>query len=232
MALDHLARKASVLTSLQNEVCGQSSQRPYTIILTGGIASGKSTVSELFVKKGVAVVDTDEIAHTIVQRGQPALEKISRAFGKGILLPNGELDRAKMRNTIFADAEAKARLEAILHPEIARVARERISNLHSAYCILVVPLFAELGSFIEADRILVVDAEEANQIKRVMTRDEVDLEHARAILSAQSTRSKRLSLADDVIINNGTLTALQSQVDRLHAKYSLLAHKALAPGES
>lgn len=175
-------------------------------------------------------MDTDEIAHSLVRRGQPLLEKIRDEFGKHFLLPNGELDRVRMRETIFADRAARARLEAILHPEILRIARREIASVRTPYCIVVIPLFTELGSFEEADRILVVDTQEAIQIERVMDRDKVSREHAKAILDSQASRHERLGIAHDVITNIGPPADLRRQVNVLHEQYLAMAsekmHKA------
>ena len=192
-------------------------------MLTGGIASGKTAVSDLFASKGVPVIDTDVIARQVVQRGSPALEQIIQAFGPEFLDPEGNLDRKKMRQTIFSNPESKRRLEQILHPAIGSEALRQVSLSDNPWCLLVVPLLAESGRYSWANRILVVDVDEEVQIERVMARDNIDRSQADAILHAQASRSKRLALADDVIDNSGTLDELKGKVDRLYNEYSALA---------
>jgi dephospho-CoA kinase len=193
------------------------------VVLTGGIASGKTAVSNHFARLGVPVIDTDRIAHEMVEPGQPALQRIAEIFGPEFLDVSGRLDRRKMRQAIFANAELKARLESILHPLIAAEALRRINALDSPYCILVIPLYTESARWPFIDRVLVVDAEEATQIERVMARDGIDHAQAEAILRAQAGRQERLALADDVIDNSGSLEDLQKQVEALHQTYLDLA---------
>lgn len=197
--------------------------KPRVIVLTGGIASGKSAVSDRFAELGVAVIDSDLIARELVQPGEPAYAEIVQVFGEDILTADGELDRPRMRERIFSDAASRKRLESILHPAIAERARERIRAIRAPYCILVVPLLAETGFFSWADRVLLVDADEATQIRRLMARDGVSRQQAEAALRAQAGRARRQALADDVIDNSGTLEELQAQVEALHRKYSVSA---------
>ena len=194
-------------------------------MVTGGIASGKTTVSDHFEHLGVEVIDTDRIAHELVQPGMPALDSIIRAFGSAFQRPDGGLDREKMRQAIFSDPTKRARLESILHPLIAEEAKCRISKVRSPYCLLVVPLLAELGNFILADRILVVDADEHTQVERLMSRDSTSHQAAMSILKAQAKRQKRLQLADDVVVNDGSLAELKTRVEELHHKYLRLASR-------
>lgn len=196
---------------------------PYVVVLTGGIASGKTAVSDRFAALGVPVVDTDLIAREIVQPGQPALAEIVREFGAEILDETGQLDRERMRRIIFSDPACKMQLEAILHPAIGARALEQIASLDADYCLLVIPLLAESGRYRWADRILVVDVDEASQLRRVMARDDIGMEQAQAILNAQASRAQRLALADDVIENRGSLAELDRAVGVLHAKYRRLA---------
>jgi len=200
-----------------------SFRRPYVVVLTGGIASGKSTVSELFASLGVPIVDTDVIARDLVRPGKPALDAITREFGRGILDEGGGLDRSRMRSIVFSDPESRHRLEAILHPAIGAEAERQIHSLNSPYCILVVPLLAESGRYQWADRVLVVDVDEETQISRLMARDNVSREQAEAALRAQTSRKRRLALADDVIENEGNVRALEDRVASLHEKYSARA---------
>ena len=197
----------------------------FVVVLTGGIASGKTKVSDLFARFGVVIIDTDVIAHQVVQAGQPALGEISLEFGRDYLDVNGCLDRRKMRNAIFSDPQLKKRLENILHPAISREALRQINQLKVRWCLLVVPLLAESGRYQWIDRVLVVDVEESIQVERVMARDNINLAQARSILQAQASREQRLALADDVIDNSGTLSQLEVAVALLHQKYELMAQR-------
>jgi len=206
---------------------GDSHRRPFVVVLTGGIASGKTAVSERFARLGVPVVDTDVIARELVQPGEPALAAIVDEFGAEVLDEQGRLTRTRMREIIFRNPESKRKLEAILHPSIGAQAMQRIHSLDCNYCILVVPLLAESGSYQWADRILVVDVDEETQIARLEARDRVSRKQAESALRAQSSRRQRLKLADDVIENSGDLQALDLAVLGLHEKYSALAdHKS------
>ncbi len=198
----------------------------FVVVLTGGIASGKTTVSNLFAGRGVPIVDTDVIAHQIVEPGQSTLEQISDEFGPDFLNAEGRLDRRKMRDAIFSNPRLKKRLENILHPAIAAEASRQVALLEERWCILVVPLLVESGLFSWINRVLVVDVEEEIQINRVMARDEISREQALAILNAQASRQERLVLADDVIENNGSLEQLQTRVDQLYKHYTSLANRS------
>jgi dephospho-CoA kinase len=198
----------------------------FTVVLTGGIASGKTAVSHLFEELGVPVIDTDRIARELVEPRMPALKAIVKAFGAECLDPGGGLDRRKMRSVIFSDPAAKSRLEAILHPLIGAEVLRRISKLEAAYCIVVIPLFAESSAYTWIDRVLVVDAQEDTQIARVMERDGIDRSLAESILASQASRPDRLALADDVIVNEGTLEELTERVQELHLAYLRLADYA------
>jgi len=195
----------------------------FTVVLTGGIASGKSAAADRFAELGATVVDTDRISHEIVMPGGPALEDIVREFGPDFLDASGNLDRAKMRSLIFDDRDSKLRLEAILHPRIALEAKARICASTGPYCVLVVPLYAETARWPWIHRVLVVDVDEATQMERVMARDGIDREQAASILRSQARRADRLALADDVLDNSGSLEGLNAQVAVLHEKYLRLA---------
>jgi dephospho-CoA kinase len=197
--------------------------RVFTVVLTGGIASGKTAVSEVFRQFGIPVIDTDIIARELVQPGMPALTLISAAFGADYLDSGGRLDRRKMREAIFSNTQKKSRLEAILHPLIGAEVLGRIEQLDSPYCILVVPLYTESKSYRWVDRVLVVDVGEEVQIQRVMKRDRASRDQAVAILQAQAGRQDRLALADDVIDNSGSFSELQKKVETLHQHYQQLA---------
>jgi dephospho-CoA kinase len=192
-------------------------------VLTGGIASGKSAVSACFEKLGVPIVDTDIIARQVVEPGSPALERIARELGAGFLDKDGGLNRTKMRQAIFSDPDLKSRLEAILHPLIGKEVLRQVTQLDSPYCIIVIPLFAESSAYAWIDRVLVVDVTEDAQIERVMARDGISRDQARAILNAQTGRQDRLALADDILDNSGNLSELPEKVKALHQKYLSLA---------
>ena len=199
------------------------SDQPFRVALTGGIASGKSTVADLFAALGVPVIDTDVIARQVVEPGQPALAKISATFGPDVLDADGRLDRRRMRERIFADHGAKRRLEAILHPAIRAEMEQQSMAAQGPYQVLVIPLLTEGGRRDHVDRVLLVDVPEELQIQRLMMRDGVSHEQAQASLNAQATRAQRLALADDVIRNTGRVDDLRAQVAELHGKYLRLA---------
>ena len=191
--------------------------------LTGGIGSGKTAVSDRFAAYGVPIIDTDVLARELVESGQPALTEIAAAFGPDCLDAGGGLDRSRLRERVFADAEGRRRLEAILHHRIHTLAQQRIAALSTAYCLVVIPLLAETGMTDLIDRVLVVDAPEAEQLRRVMVRDRSDEVQARRILAAQADREQRLALADEVVENSGDFAALDRQVATLHQRYLTLA---------
>ncbi len=197
--------------------------RTFVVVLTGGIASGKTAVSDLFAQRGVPVIDTDRIAHQIVEPGRPALKRIAEAFGQEFLGADGRLDRKKMRHAIFSSPQQKSRLEGILHPAIVAEVGRRLAQIDAPWCILVVPLLAETSLFPWIDRVLVVDVEESVQIERGMARDTISRQQAQSILDAQTTRQQRLALADDILDNSGSLEQLEAEVDKLYNKYTALA---------
>jgi dephospho-CoA kinase len=187
--------------------------------LTGGIASGKSTVAELFAELGAGIVDTDVIAREVVAPGEPGLEAVVEAFGPAILTARGELDRAALRRIVFRDTERRRALEAILHPLIRARTVRAIERLDAPYALVVVPLLLEAGFDALVDRILVVDCPEAVQRERLRRRDAADASATDAMLAAQLGREARLARADDVIDNGGSLAATRAQVATLHARY-------------
>lgn len=191
--------------------------------LTGGIGSGKTAVSDRFARYGVPVIDTDVIARELVEPGQPALAEIVAEFGSECLDGRGGLDRTHLRQRVFTDEAGRRRLEAILHPRIRAVTRERIAALTTPYGLLVIPLLVETGMTDLVDRVLVVDASEAEQIHRVMARDRIDEIQARQILAAQASRRQRLALADEVVENAGDFANLERQIADLHLYYLRLA---------
>lgn len=196
---------------------------PFRVALTGGIASGKTTVANLFAELGVPVIDTDVIARQVVEPGQPALAAVLAAFGPEVLDADGRIDRRRLRELIFADPSARRRLEAILHPAI-RVEMERQSRAAGGACqVLVIPLLTEGRRRDHVDRVLLVDVPEELQVQRLMMRDGVTHEQALASLNAQATRAERLAMADDIVRNTGRVDDLRERVAELHAQYLALA---------
>jgi dephospho-CoA kinase len=198
--------------------------RRYTVGLTGGIGSGKSSVARAFEERGIAVVDADALAHGLTQPSGLAMPEIRAAFGDDFVDARGAMDRARMRALVFADAAAKARLEGILHPLI-RAETLRLANAAtSPYVILMIPLLVESGvARSRCDRVLVVDCPEDEQVRRVMARSGLGADEIRAIMATQATRAQRLSAATEVLDNGGAPEAIEPQVDRLHSHYLSLA---------
>ncbi|HKL52937.1 MAG TPA: dephospho-CoA kinase [Wenzhouxiangellaceae bacterium] len=197
--------------------------KPMVVALTGGVASGKTAVSDHFARLDVPIVDTDVIAREVVAEGSSGLAAIETAFGPEMITAEGTLDRAVLRRKIFDEPGARTRLEDILHPRIAEEARRQLATLQTPYAILVVPLLVESGLFSDADRVLVVDVPEAVQIQRLMQRDGNTREQAEAMLAAQTSRQQRLARADDVVENTGTLAELKSRIEELDRKYRKIA---------
>jgi len=193
---------------------------PFAVGLTGGIGSGKSTVADMFAARGATIVDTDLIAHSMTAPQGPAMPAIVAEFGAAFADASGAMDRARMRELVFSDAGAKARLEAILHPRIRDAALAAGAAATGAYVIYAVPLLIESGTWrARVTRVLAVDCEEQVQIARVMARNNLPEAQVRAIMAAQVSRTQRLAAADDVIINNAGIAELEAQVERLHALY-------------
>jgi dephospho-CoA kinase len=191
--------------------------------LTGGIASGKSTVARLFAQRGVPVIDMDQLAREVVAPGEPALAAIVSAFGEDMLGADGELDRARLRARVFHDLPSRKRLEELLHPQILSAAVRCAESLGGDYQVIVAPLLVEFGLSGWVDRVLVVDCPTEMQIRRLLARDVGDEALARAILAAQATREVRLEAADDVIVNDGPAERLPAAVARLDAAYRDMA---------
>ena len=198
----------------------------YTVALTGGIGSGKSTVADSFSRLGITVVDADVIARQVVEPGQPALSTITEHFGNEILLQDGTLNRRVLREKIFSSPAEKQWLNALLHPLIHQRTQTEINQALSPYVLWVVPLLIENNLQQKADRVLVVDVSPEVQIARTIARDKVSREHVQQILAAQATREARLSAADDVINNDGGTEQVAAHVDRLHRQYLDLASQA------
>jgi dephospho-CoA kinase len=200
-----------------------SSGRPLRIGLTGGIASGKSTVADIFARLEVPIVDTDVIAREVVQPGSPALQVISKEFGSSVIATDGTLDRKAMRKLVFTDEARRLRLEAILHPRIRELTEQQVAAVEEPYLIVVVPLLTESPMKKMMDRILVVDCSEESQIRRLVSRDVETEIQARRIMATQASRKERLAIADDVITNDDDLDTLHSQVLLLHHSYQALS---------
>jgi len=198
--------------------------------LTGGIASGKSTVAELFAARGAAVLDTDVIARDVVEPGSPALAALVASLGPGILDAAGGLDRARLRDRLFDDAAVRREVEKILHPAILAELERRSKTAGGPYQIFVIPLLVEANLRRIVDRVLVVDCPEEEQIRRLMARDGESRADASRMLASQATREERLAAADDVIDNGGDAVGLPAQVDRLNRQYRDLAAKVYAHG--
>jgi dephospho-CoA kinase len=187
--------------------------------LTGGIGSGKSEVSRRFEKVGITLVDADVVARDVVLPGKPALESIRSHFGTDILLPDGSLNRAKLREIIFTDPAEKEWLEQLLHPVINQQIREQLALSASAYAMLSSPLLLETQQHLLVDRILVVDTSEMLQIERASKRDANQEEQIKAIMATQLSRAERCSRATDIIQNHGDITELDEQITKLHDLY-------------
>jgi dephospho-CoA kinase len=199
-------------------------QRVAVVALTGGIASGKGAVSERLERRGAAILDADRIARDLVRPGEPALAEIADAFGAQALLPSGELDRARMRERVFADIAARRRLESILHPRVRAALRVGVTECAAAYCVLVIPLLTEVrGDYDFVDRVLVVDVSPAVQQQRLMLRDGCSKQAAAAMIAAQAPRAARLAIADDVVDNDGDWSMLDAPIARLHEVYLRIA---------
>jgi len=193
--------------------------------LTGGIGSGKSTVASEFNKLGVPVIDADLLARELVASGQPALQEIVAHFGPRALRDDGTLDRAYLRTRIFSDSSDKQALEAILHPRIRQCIREQLATVTSPYCIVVIPLLLETRMTDLVDRILVVDAPEKEQLKRVAARDGLSHNVAAGIMAVQADRETRLSAADDIIINDASVDVLIERIRELHMHFMDISHE-------
>jgi len=196
----------------------------FSVGLTGGIGSGKTTVANMFAALGAALIDTDQIAHALTMPDGIAMPAIAAQFGPDFIAPTGALDRDRMRAQVFADPAAKNRLEAILHPLIKSECDRAAQQAQGPYLMFVVPLLVESGNWkTRVSRVLVVDCTEQQQLMRVMQRSGLSEVQVRAIMATQATRAQRLAAADDVVPNEGDPAALAPQVARLHALYCALA---------
>jgi dephospho-CoA kinase len=198
-------------------------KRRFKIGLTGGIASGKTTVANNFAELGLPVIDTDVIARQIVRAGEPALEEIRERFGDSVIDESGELNRSAMRLLIFSNDELRLALENILHPRIGAETRRQSAVAGGDYQVIVVPLLVGSPLLQFVDRVLVVDCDENTQVERLLARDAESIQQARKIISAQASRDERLAIADDIISNNHGLAEIKQQVLLLDKKYRALA---------
>jgi dephospho-CoA kinase len=195
----------------------------FRVALTGGIASGKSTVADMFGELGAVLIDTDIIAREVVQPGTRGLQDIVDAFGPGLLDADGMLDRPAMRRLVFADDARRRQLEAILHPNIRQEAERQMQTRGGPYQIVIVPLLVESPLKDLVDRVVVVDCREKIQLERLLARDSGTNDQARRMIAAQASREERLALADDVIENDEDIDDTRGQVAALHARYLTLA---------
>jgi dephospho-CoA kinase len=201
----------------------------FSVGLTGGIGCGKTTVADMFGALGASLVDTDAIAHALTAPHGAAMPALLAEFGPGFATPDGAMDRAKMRELVFTDPGARARLEAILHPRIREATAAAAALATGPYVIFVVPLLIESGTWVErVTRVLAIDCSEETQVARVMARNQLSEPQVRAIMAAQVTRAERLAKADDVILNDDGIEALAPQVERLHAFYLAQAARMAA----
>lgn len=202
----------------------QTNARParFSVGLTGGIGSGKTSVANAFAERGASIIDTDLIAHELTAPKGHATAAIASAFGPDVIAPDGSMNRARMRERVFSDPGQKNLLESILHPMIRAEVNKQAQAAQGAYLMIVVPLLAETGHW-KFSRILVIDCDEAQQIERVMRRDRLPLNIIQSIIAQQATREERLAMATDVLHNQADFSALLPEIDRLHKIYSDLS---------
>lgn len=193
--------------------------------LTGGIGSGKTTVSDGFSALQVPVIDADIIARQALDTDKPAFRQTVKLFGNDILDDNGDIDRWVLRQIVFTDSSKRRALEQIVHPVVRAEIEAQAGSLQSPYCIIVIPLLIESGMQHLVDRVLVVTAEKSRRVERICRRDDIPPADAERIMSAQINETERLSHADDVIENNGDLKQLKSRVAELHRQYQVFAEK-------
>lgn len=195
----------------------------FVVALTGGIASGKTTVSDRFAELGVPVIDADIIARKLSEPGTRPFNEIIAAFGRTILTADGRIDRRLLRSVIFQDSRKRKLLDSILHPAIYQELERNIAELHSGYCLVVIPLLAETGVPDWVDWVLVVDVDEATQLDRLSQRDNLTTKQASRVLNVQASRSERRRIANDVIVNSGSIEDLYNDIQKLHKKYTTLS---------
>jgi dephospho-CoA kinase len=199
----------------------------FSVGLTGGVGSGKSTVAAMLQQLGAGIVEADALAHELTRAGGAAIGALRNRFGAESIAADGALDRAWMRARVFGDSATRRSLEAVLHPMIRGLAQERGSTLAAAgrpYVVFVIPLLVESGEWLDrVKRVLLVDCSEATQIRRASARPSLDEAAARSIITAQASRAERLAIADDVLFNEAPLADLETRVGRLHETYVRLA---------
>jgi len=195
----------------------------FIVGLSGGIGSGKTAVSDRFMEKGIAIIDADIASRTVVEPGKPALLEISQRYGKEFLLKDGNLNRTKLREVVFADNNERLWLESVTHPRIRDEIVDGLNNAQSEYAMLVSPLLMETDQHQLCQRVLLVDVPEAIQLKRASARDGVSESQIKAIMAVQTSRQTRQEKADDIIVNDKDLMWLDSEVTRLHGVYLGLA---------
>lgn len=196
---------------------------PFTIALTGNIATGKSTVANLFAEHGITIVDCDVIARDIVEPGTDALNAIEVHFGKAVIHDNGSLNRKALGDIVFSAKEERDWLENLLHPSIRNQAIAQIDAASSDYALLVIPLLDESTALYPIDRVLLVKATPEQQLQRLQQRDKLPLEAAQAMINAQVPIEKLTDIADDIIDNSGDLALLKDIVAQLHQQYISLS---------
>ncbi len=188
--------------------------------LTGGIGSGKSTISDIFHSVyNIPIIDADEISRLLLEPTHHAFQEVVELFGEDVLLESGEINRKWLRERIFNHAELRKQLEHIIHPKIRDEILQQVTNADANYVLIVIPLLVESNMQTVVDRILVVDTSSDNQMQRVMSRDDCNAEHVQNIIASQIDPNKRLEIADDIITNNGNIQDLHTQVEHLHQKY-------------
>lgn len=201
----------------------------FVVAVSGGIASGKTAVTDAFGRRGIACYDADVAARAVVAPGEDGLAEIVARFGRDMLHADGSLDRAAMRRHIFAEPGARAALEAIVHPRVRRWLRERVASDRGSYCLLAIPLLAETWpAYAWVDRVLIVDVDPAVQLARLQQRDAIERELALKMIAAQASREQRLAIASDVIDNSGSLQQLDAAIEILHRHFLELSQQAAA----
>jgi dephospho-CoA kinase len=200
-----------------------SQKRPFVVGVTGGIGSGKTTVCREFQKLGAPMIDTDQVAREVVAPGMPGLAAVVAAFGPEVLTADGQLDRRRVRQLVFATPDLRLRLEGILHPLIRQATDAQVAAAGYPYCLVCIPLLVERGGGNRVDRVLVIDCPPEVQTARVMVRDELTAPEVAAIMRSQASREDRLAAAHDVLENSGDIANLRPQIAALHARYLQLA---------
>ncbi len=198
------------------------------VALSGGIASGKTTVSDAIAEYGVPIIDADLLAREVVAPGSDGLAQIVDRFGQSILDDTGALDRRQLRDIVFSDDTARKDLEAIVHPQIRNLTNDYLDRHEAAgalYCVVVIPLLVETNQHKNYDHVIIVDIDPAVQVRRVMERDKCSPEHAEDIIASQATRKERLAVADDLIFNSSTKKAMDLQVKKIHERLTWLAKR-------